>query len=125
MWHTSRDQNRKNVKWVCMMLQENILLDTTVIMVDKDTGEKLGQLRYITRRSNEDISEAEIFDTYLFPEHRRKRLVSNLLKKIIPELKVSGVSKISLKYFDDGARIAWEKMGFVQNEKSGRMELDL
>ncbi len=102
------------------MSLENVLLDTTITIIDKDMGEKLGQLRYITRDR-----EVEIFDTYLFPEHRRKKMMSGVLRKIIPELKVSGISKISLKYFDDGARIAWEKMGFVQVGKSGRMELDL
>lgn len=102
------------------MSLKNILIDTTVAMVDKDTGEKLGQLRYITRGS-----EADLFDAYVFPEHRRKKVMSNLLRKILPGLKVSGVSRISLKYFNDDARMAWEKMGFVQSNKSGRMELDL
>lgn len=102
------------------MSLENILLDTTITIIDKDIGEKLGQLRYITRGS-----EVEIFDTYLFPEHRRKKMMSNILKKIVPELKASGISKISLKYFDDDARIAWERMGFVKVGEGGRMELDL
>jgi Acetyltransferase (GNAT) family len=102
------------------MLSENILLDTTITIVDKDIGEKLGQLRYITRDS-----EVEIFDAYIFPEHRRKKMMSGILKKIVPELKVSGISKISLKYFNDDACIAWEKMGFVKVGENGRMELDL
>jgi GNAT superfamily N-acetyltransferase len=102
------------------MSLENILLDTTITIIDKESGEKFGQLRYIVRDS-----EAEIFDTYMFPEYRRQKMMSSLLRKIIPELKVSGVSKISLKYFDDSARISWEKMGFVQSGKNDRMELYL
>jgi GNAT superfamily N-acetyltransferase len=98
----------------------NVLIDTTVAMIDKDTGEKLGQLRYITRGS-----EADLFDAYVFPEYRGKKVMSNLLRKILPGLKVSGISVVSLKYFNDDARMAWEKMGFVQSNKSGRMELDL
>jgi GNAT superfamily N-acetyltransferase len=102
------------------MSLQNVVFDTIITMVDKDTGEKFGQLRYIVKDS-----EAEVFDTYMFPEYRRKKMMSDLLSKVIPELKVSGVSKISLKYFDDGARMAWEKMGFVQIGKSCLMELNL
>lgn len=100
-----------------MIPLENVLLDTTITIVDKESGEKFGQLRYITRDT-----ETEIFDTYMFPEYRRKKMMSNMIAKIIPELKLSGISKISLKYFDDSARKAWEKMGFVQ-AGNGRMEL--
>lgn len=102
------------------MSLENILLDTTITIIDKDMGEKLGQLRYIARGQ-----EVEIFDTYVFPEHRGKKMMSGVLKKIVSELKVSGISKISLKYFNDDACVAWEKMGFVKVGKNGRMELDL
>lgn len=102
------------------MSLENVLLDTTITIIDKDMGEKLGQLRYIIRDS-----EVEIFDTYLFPEYRRKKMMSGVLKKIKQELKASGISKISLKYFDDDARKAWEKMGFVQVGEGRSMELDL
>lgn len=107
------------------MSLENILLDTTITIVEKDTGERLGQLRYVTKDSDEDILETEIFDTYVFPEYRGKKIMTSILKKIVPELKVSGVSKVSLKYFDDGARVAWEKMGFRHIGQSGRMELDI
>lgn len=102
------------------MSLENMLLSVTIAIIDKGTEEQAGQLKYIIRDS-----EVEIFDTYVFPEYRRKKIMSNLLRKITPELKVSGISKISLKYFDDGARIAWEKMGFKQVDGKNRMELDI
>ena len=95
-------------------------LDTVVTIIDNDTRLKAGQLRYMIKGS-----EAEIFDTYVFPEYRRQKLMSNLLKRVSSELKTSGVSKMKLRYFDEGARIAWEKMGFREIGKSGRMELDL
>lgn len=99
---------------------ENIALDVIITMVDDTTKEKAGQLRYIIRKS-----EAEIFDTYVFPEYRRRKMMSSLLKKMIPELKISGISKVRLKYFDENARIAWERMGFRQADKEGNMELCL
>lgn len=102
------------------MSLENMLLCATITIIDKETDEKAGQLRYIIRDS-----EAEIFDTYVFPEYRNKKIMSDLLRKIKPELKVSGISKVSLKYFDDGARTAWEKMGFRQIDGKNRMELDI
>lgn len=102
------------------MLLENMLLDVTVTIVDKDIQEKAGQLRYVIKDTH-----AEIFDTYLFPDHRRKKIMSNLLKKIIPGLKATGISVVKLKYFDEDARIAWERMGFRHIDKKGNMELDI
>ena len=102
------------------MSLENILYDVTITIIDKDTEEKAGQLRYHIKDS-----DIEIFDTYLFPEYRRKKIMSNLLKKIISELKMSGASKIRLKHFDDDARMAWEKMGFKLVDEKGHMELCL
>lgn len=100
------------------MSLENVSLDVTVSLIDNNIKEKVGQLRYIIRGS-----DAEIFDTYLFPEYRRKKMMSSLLKKMIPELKMSGISKVKLKYFDEDARIAWEKMGFIHTGNEGYMEL--
>ena len=99
---------------------ENVLFDVTITIIDKETEEKAGQLRYHIKDS-----EVEIFDTYLFPEYRRKKIMSSLLKKITSELKVSGTSKIILKYFDEDARIAWERMGFRLVDEQGHMELFL
>jgi GNAT superfamily N-acetyltransferase len=100
------------------MSLENMLLDVTITLVDKDVQEKAGQLRYAIKDTH-----AEIFDTYLFPDHRRKKIMSDLLKKIIPGLKATGVSTVKLKYFDDDARKAWERMGFRHVDKEGHMEL--
>jgi hypothetical protein len=98
----------------------NVSFDVIITIIDKDTKEKAGQLRYIAIDS-----EAEIFDTYLFPEYRGKKIMSSVFKKITSELKISGVTKIKLKYFDDIARMAWESMGFVQVDEKGNMELYL
>lgn len=100
------------------MSLENVLLDVTITIVDNDTKEKAGQLRYIHKGS-----EIEILDTYIFPEHRGKKIMGSLLRRVISELRISGVSKLRLQYFDDDARAAWEKMGFKRAEKSGHMEL--
>jgi len=97
----------------------NMLLENITI-IDKETEEQAGQLKYIIKDS-----EVEIFDTYLFPAYRRRKIMSDLLWKITSELKVSGISKISLKYFDDDSRVAWEKMGFKQVDGKNRMELDI
>ena len=102
------------------MSLENFLFDVMVTIIDKETEKKAGQLRYHIKDS-----EVEIFDTYLFPEYRRKKIMSSLLKKIISELKVSGTSKIRLKHFDENARIAWERMGFRLIDDKGHMELCL
>lgn len=102
------------------MSLENILFDITITVIDNDTKEKAGQLRY-----HIIDSEAEIFDTYLFPDYRRQKIMSSIFEKIIPELKISGVTKIKLRYLDDIARIAWESMGFVQIDEKGNMELYL
>lgn len=98
----------------------NMLLDITITLVDKDIYEKAGQLRYVIKDKY-----AEIFDTYLFPEYRRQKIMSNLVKKIISELKIYGISKVRLKYFDEDARAAWERMGFRDVGKEGHMELDI
>lgn len=102
------------------MSLENVLLDVTIEIVDKDKQEKAGQLRYIVKES-----VAEVFDTYLFPGYRRQKIMSSLIKKIIPELRVSGVSKIRLQYLSEDARIAWERMGFRHASRKGYMELHL
>lgn len=102
------------------MSLENMLLSVAVTIIDKETEEQAGQLRYIIKDS-----EVEMFDTYMFPEYRRRKIMSNLIRRITPELKVAGISKISLKYFDEGARIAWEKMGFKHIDGKNRMELDI
>lgn len=102
------------------MSLENVSFDVTITIIDKYTEEKAGQLRY--RIIDSDV---EIFDTYLFPEYRRNRVMSSLFKKITSELKISGVKKIKLKVFNDHARMAWESMGFVQIDDKGNMELYL
>ena len=102
------------------MSLENISLDVTITMVDNSKQEKAGQLRYIIKGS-----EAEIFDTFVFPEYRRKKMMSSLVKKMIPELKVSGISKVKLKYYNDEARAAWESVGFKKADKEGHMELNI
>ncbi len=102
------------------MSLENVSFDIIITIIDKNTNQKAGQLRY-----NVIDSDVEIFDTYLFPEYRRKRIMSSLLKKITSELKMSGVSKIRLRPFDEDARMAWESMGFRQVDENGNMELYL
>lgn len=102
------------------MSLENVSFDVTITIIDKDTNQKAGQLRY-----HAIDSEVEIFDTYLFPEYRRKRIMSSLLKKITSELKISCVTKIRLRSFDEDARMAWESMGFRQVDEKGNMELYL
>ena len=102
------------------MSLENISLDVTITMVDNSKQEKAGQLRYIINGS-----EAEIFDTFVFPEYRRRKMMSSLVKKMIPELKLSGISKVKLKYFNDEARAAWESVGFKRSNKEGHMELNI
>lgn len=106
--------------WEFKMSLENVSFDVVITIIDKNTNQKAGQLRY-----NVIDSEVEIFDTYLFPEYRRKRIMSNLLKKITSELKISGITKIRLRYFNEDARLAWENMGFRQIDDNGNMELCL
>ncbi len=100
------------------MSMENILLDTTVTILDKDKQEKVGQIRYMIKGS-----EVEIFDTYLFPEYRRQKIMSSFVRQMIPGLKVFGVSKIKLRYLDEDAHIAWERMGFNHVDNGCNMEL--
>lgn len=102
------------------MSLENVSFDVTITIIDKDTKEKAGQLRY-----HVIDSEVEIFDTYLFLEYRRKKIMSSLFKKITSELKMSGATKIKLRYFDEDARMAWESMGFRQIDEKGNMEFYL
>ncbi len=99
---------------------ENILFDVTITIIDKETNQKAGQLRY-----HAVDADVEIFDTYLYPEYRGKKIMSGLLKKLILQLKASGINRIRLKFFDDKARTAWEKMGFRQTDEKGYMELNL
>lgn len=99
------------------MSLENVSLDITITIIDKDTKEKAGQFRY-----HVIDSDVEIFDTYLFPDYRDNKIMSSLLKKIIPELKISGIKKIKLRASNDVARIAWESMGFRQVDEKGNME---
>ncbi len=102
------------------MSLEDVLLDVTVTILDKNIQEKAGQFRYIVKDT-----VAEVFDTYLFSEYRRKKIMSSLIKKIVPELKASGISKVRLKCFDEDARIAWERIGFKQIDENGNMELHI
>lgn len=102
------------------MSLEDVSFDIVITIIDKYTKEKAGQLRY-----QAIDSEVEIFDTYLFPEYRRKRIMSSLLKKVTSGLKILGITKIRLRPFDEDARMAWESMGFRQVDEKGNMELYL
>jgi GNAT superfamily N-acetyltransferase len=102
------------------MSLENVSFDVVITIIDKDTKEKAGQLRY-----HIIDSDVEIFDTYLFPEYRRRKIMSSMLKKITSELKMSGIKKIKLRHLNEDARMAWESMGFRQVDEKGNMELYL
>ncbi len=102
------------------MSLENVSFDVTISIIDKDTNQKVGQLRYHAKDS-----EVEIFDTYLFPEYRGKKIMSSLFKKITSELKISGITKIRLRTLDEYARMAWESMGFRHVDEKGNMEFYL
>lgn len=102
---------------ICKMSLENLSLDVTITIVDNNIQKKAGQFRYIINGS-----EAEIFDTYMFPEYRRKKVISNIFQKTVAKLKASGVSKVKLQYLNDDARIAWEKIGFRHTGKDNYME---
>lgn len=99
------------------MSLDNVSFDVVITIIDKNTKEKAGQFRYSIIDS-----DVEIFDTYLFPDYRDNKIMSSLLKKIIPELKISGIKKIKLRASNDVARIAWESMGFRQVDEKGNME---
>lgn len=101
------------------MLLENISFDVTMTIIDNNTQEKAGQFRYVVKDTI-----AEICDTYLFPDYRRQKIISSIFKRMIPELKICGVSKIMLKCLNEDARIAWESMGFMQ-VGNGHMEFHI
>lgn len=99
----------------------DVSFDITIVILDKNTKEKAGQLRCCITDS-----EAEIFDTYMFSEYRDKGIISNIFKKIASELKKSGILKIRLKYSYGDAHDFWKKMGFEKvDHRNNIMELEL
>ena len=94
--------------------------DIDLVFVDDDSKEVVGHCNYLITNK-----EGKIYDTYLYPNYRGKKIMSMYINDILCDMKCMGALKVKLDTLSDEARIIWEKFGFIQINEKGNMEIDI
>ena len=94
--------------------------DIDLIFVDDDIKEVVGHCNY-------SVSDKEglIYDTYLYPDYRKKKIMSIYINNILCDMKCMGADKVRLHTLSDEAYAIWDRLGFKQYDKKGNMEIDI
>ena len=90
-----------------------------IVFIDDDTKEIAGHCKYYI---NDSIGY--IYDTYLFPEYRNKKILKSHINTILHDIKQSGAEKVLLSTLNDEAIVIWEKLGFKKINKNN-MEMNI
>ncbi len=91
-----------------------------LVFIDDDIKEIAGHCKYSIKNKIGEISDA-----YLYPNYRKKKIMSTYIDNILCDMKCMGAKKIRLFTLLDEERIIWEKFGFHQIDEKGNMEIDL
>ncbi len=94
--------------------------DIDLVFIDDDIKEIIGHCKYSVKDKVGEISEA-----YLYPNYRRKKILSTYINDVLCDMKCMGVNKVKLYTLLDEERTIWEKFGFIQTNKKGNMEIDV
>ena len=94
--------------------------DVDLMFIDDDVKEIVGHCKYSIKNKVGEISDA-----YLYPDYRRKKIMSTYIDDILCDMKCMGVNKIKLFTLLDEERMIWEKFGFHQIDERGNMEIDV
>ena len=81
----------------------------TTIEFINNFGDKIGQLVYeITG------NKAIIYNTFIYPEYRRKGILKTYLPVILSMIKDNRISIINLSVLSEDAKSVWERLGFKE-----------
>ncbi len=93
--------------------------DIDIVFIDDDTKEIAGHCKYFI-----DNNIGHIYDTYIFPDYRNKKILKSHINTILHDIKQMGAEKVLLSTLSDEATMVWEKLGFMKTEKNN-MEIDI
>ncbi len=95
-------------------------MDIDLVFIDDDVKEIVGHCNYLVENN-----EGLIYDTYLFPDYRRKGIMTTHINDILCDMKCMGAFKVKLHTLSNDACEIWKRFGFTEtNEKRG-MEIDV
>ncbi len=94
--------------------------DIDLVFVDDENKEVAGHCNYSV-----DNKIGNIYDTYIYPDYRRNKIMKTYIENILCDMKCMGVNKVKLSTLSDEARTVWEHLGFNHIDKKGNMELDV
>lgn len=94
--------------------------DIDLTFVDDDTKEIVGHCNYSI-----DNNIGNIYDTYIYPDYRGKKIMKTYINDILCDMKCMGINKVKLSTLSDEARIIWERFGFNPVDNKGNMEIDI
>lgn len=94
--------------------------DIDLVFIDDDVKEVVGHCNYSIKNKI-----GEIYDTYIYPNYRRKKIMSTYINDILCDMKCMGANKIKLYTLLNEERMIWEKFGFIQINEKGIMEIDV
>lgn len=91
-----------------------------LVFIDDDVKEVVGHCIYSIKNKI-----GEIYDVYLYPDYRRKKIMKTYINDILCDMKCMGANKIKLYALLEEERIIWEKFGFKRINEKGNMEIDV
>lgn len=106
-----------NIKMLQFVKDNNRTID--IVFIDDDTKEIAGHCNYYV-----SYKIGYIYDTYLFPEYRNKKIMKSHINDILCDMKLMGAEKVLLSTLSDEVTMVWEKLGFKKINKNN-MEMDI
>jgi len=94
--------------------------DIDLTFIDTDTKEIVGHCNYSVLDK-----KGLIYDTYLYPNYRNKKIMSTYINDILCDIKCMGADKVRLHTLSNEAYSIWERFGFKQYDRKGNMEIDI
>lgn len=79
--------------------------------VDTDKNEAIGKITYTIDKKKQ---KATIDYTYLHTEYQGRGVLKNKLDEILCDMKCQGAHVVKLHTITDSARVAWERLGFIE-----------
>ncbi len=94
--------------------------DIDLVFINNETKEIVGHCNYSVENK-----EGLIYDTYLFPDYRRKGILSTYINDILCDIKCMGATKVKINTLSDEVSKIWEKFGFIKLDKKRNLEIDI
>lgn len=106
-----------NIKLFRLSKDNNRNID--IVFIDDDTKEIAGHCNYYV-----SYKIGYIYDTYLFPGYRNKKIMKSHINDIICDMKLMGAEKVLLSTLSDEVTMVWGKLGFKKTNRNN-MEMDI